>query len=1066
MKIAIDLSSFTWTNYRSGKDPEGQEVFHEGKKFWINSAAYGYERTVDRILDVLRDFSEEGVTPIDLILVKEGLNSKGPRLAISSDYKANRGSKPDQEHKAWEQVRDSVCAVFKSVGATVVSQDYAEGDDTLAWLAKHTEEPLVIATFDNDLAVLNGVNDHNALVTVWVGGVIGVNKYGDFPHKYIGLYKALVGDSSDGIPGIRGFGPAAWNKFVNRFGIAGMDLMLDMLNKRDFDPIYEDAKVDEFVRLLYDNKDTIIRCWKLASLYPNWVNTMLNPLNWQPGMVHGEVADERLAKWAARRTLVTASNWDRFTSAALAQIKKRPWLALDIETSTPDESDDWLIAQGDPEGVDVIGSELTGMSLTFGDNMQFTVYISVDHAETQNVSKDQLRTFLEQVFALGVQPVIHNTQFEGTVLYHEFGQHWKDNGFMGMVPNWLDTKFEASYVDENDKLGLKRLSEKWLNYKQVDYKTTVTVDDVPKKMRQLTARHVFDYACDDTVTTAALHNFFKLFMQLEHTYEVYKAVEIDASYLHTMAFIKGAKVDLGKLSDLKAEDRAAYDEAEKVLNEYLISVGWAGTICPEYKDEFTPAQLKEAHLIVTGTELVTLVRTPSKIVELVENRLLKEAAISAFKGDFTAINKLVKLHFSGKPELNLGSPKQLQKLFYETLGLKPEVFNQPTPAMRAAGNLVGSPKTDNLAITYGLLNCTPEVAKVLQALRIMKMVQTRFSLFYEPLPGFVHWKTGLVHSSHNQCGTNTRRASSSKPNLQQLSKHQKVEGFTPRVRELYIPHKRGAVIVSLDFSSQELLLMAEWCKDPALVACFVGEKKIDMHSKTGVGIFCNLHSVEFSYDEFCAALANKESEHYVTVKKCRALGKSVNFGSQYRVAAKKLSTMLLVTEAEAQAMLDAKAEAFPIVEEWSQQEMEKVKATGVVHTMLGAVRHLRDAIMSSDRIESSKAPRQALSMRIQGSAAEMTKLAEGRMWKAKLLEKYDCKYFAAIHDEVVFSVMLEDLPRFIPEAHALMTANYANMQLPISSSCSVGWNFGEQEELEGDFSKENILKSLKFVEAI
>ncbi len=135
-----------------------------------------------------------------------------------------------------------------------------------------------------------------------------------------------------------------------------------------------------------------------------------------------------------------------------------------------------------------MGSSLTGMSLTFGSNMQYTVYISVDHADTANVAKDLVRGFLEQLFATGVQIVIHSTAFEGPVLFNEFGSHWMDNGYQGFIPNWLDTKFEASYVDENFSLGLKKLSKRWFNYDQVDYKTVTTIDGTQYKMNELTAQ--------------------------------------------------------------------------------------------------------------------------------------------------------------------------------------------------------------------------------------------------------------------------------------------------------------------------------------------------------------------------------------------------------------------------------------------------------------------------------------------------------------------------------------------------------------------------------------------------
>lgn len=1055
MKLCVDFSSLLWTCLLTGKDTEGREAQDEmGKVHWVNTHMYAYEFAVNSIKGALDTYN---LTPIDMILVVEGMNSKAQRLFINKDYKANRGKRPNAAYEEFAKLKDLLLETFKSLGAVAVKQDAVEADDMIAWLAQNTRENLVIMSFDNDLLALAGVNSHGATITARIGGEENRNKYGLFPLQYVTLYKSLVGDSGDNIKGITGFGEAAWRDFHAQFGEAGMAEMVRLAKLGSLAELEEDAAVNKLVRKIYDGREQFLNSWRLASLHPEWVDTMSEWPVWMPGMVTYRGSDERLKPWGAAARLVTADKFEAFKPWFFFQLQHRPWLALDIETSTPDESDDWLEAQDNKDGVDVIGSELTGMSLTFGKNMQYTVYIPVDHASTLNVDKSLVGELLAEVQKLGKEIVIQNVSFEGTVLSNEFGNSWMELGNNGLLKNWLDTKLEASYVDENDSLGLKKLSKKWLNYDQIEYSAVNTINGVKYKMRELSAEHVSSYACDDTITTAALHNFFYTFMQLEGTWDVYKQVEIDASYLHTMAFIEGTRVDLPKLNELITEDDKSYAEARAVLDSYLIKKGWEGSVCPKFTEVDAKA-IKLAHEIVVGCALETQVRTPSKLLAMIEET---QPLLHAACADVESLNTLVARYFTAAPTFNGGSPKQMAELLYTTLGLPVRLYNDPTETMKKQGIRQGNPKTDALAITYALLDADPEQTEILKALRACKVIETRRGLFYNPLPTFVHWKTGKVHSNHNQCGTNTRRASSSRPNLQQLSKHEKVEGFSPRVRELYIPHKKRAVIVSFDFKSQELLLMAEWSKDPVLVACFVGNNIIDMHSKTGVGVHNNLHGTTLVYEEFISILQNQEHEAYKQSKKSRALGKAVNFGSQYRIAAKKLSTMLLVTEAEAQAMLDAKAEAFPLVEHWSQQEMEAIKQTGKVHTMLGAVRHLRESINSDDRYEASKAPRQALSFRIQGSAAEMTKIAEGKFWAEGILNKFDCKYFAAVHDETVFSVLVDDLVEFIPTVYAIMTEQYANMELPVGSSVSIGPDFGRQVELEGDFSQENIMKIIE-----
>lgn len=1043
MLIAVDVSSILWTALKVGKDVEGS-LDENGTH--CNSAGYGYENAINSIVRVL---GELDAVPSQLILVEEGYNSKSPRLNIDPGYKATRGKKSKLEYENFNKLKGLFLSALKGVGALVIRQDGAEADDAIGWLCKHTTEELVVMTNDNDLSALN-----SKLVTVRVNSVMGRNKYGDWDFKYITLYKALVGDSSDAISGIRGFGPKAWEQVVSRFGVAGMDVLVKCALAGSVESLKEDSEKDAFVKKIYDGGADFIRSFKLARIYPEWCDTMQNAIQWEPGMVV-ETADERLKKWSAVRRLITADKWEEFVPWALKHIGD--WFALDIETSSDDRSDAWLLAQGNPDGVDVIGSTLSGMSLTFGRNSEITVYIPVDHVNTACVSTDALATFLEAVFAKGARPVIHNSYFENCILYPLYGERWKNNGYRGMLPNLQDTLLEASYVDENSKLGLKSLSKRWLGYEQVDYVTTTTMNGVQYKMNQLSAKHVFAYAADDTVCTAALHRFFQTFLMLEHTADVLEKVEYPAAYLHCLSYITGVRVDLEKLEELKRDDSAVRDAAQVVLDRYLTDKKWEGTVCPRWDAAPTAADIKEIVKVVTGVELKTAVRTPSKLFAMIEHPVLVQTLELANVGTCDQLNRLVAEHYVCKPVFNIGSPLQLKKLFYETMELPIKVFNPPTDIMRSKGLREGTPKTDSLAITYALLDAEPVVAETLKAVRELKMVNTRFSLFYQPLPTFVHWKDGLVHSSHRQCSTNTRRASSSSPNLQQLSKREAVEGYSPRVRELYIPHKTDAAIVSLDFSSQELLLMAEWSHDPRMESCFIGDTLTDMHSATGVGIHNRIHGTELSYEEYVELVHSGDK----SAKKSRALAKSVNFGGQYRIGAKKLSTMLLVTEEEAQAMIDSKAAAFPRVEEWSQEEMDAAARTGIVTTLLGAKRHLREAINSPDKYTASKATRQALSYRIQGSASEQTKLAEGRM--LPLLDKFDCNYIASLHDEVVWSVAVKDLVEFIPTCHALMTENYANMRLPIRSSASVGWNFGEQVELEGNFSEANIRKALGLV---
>jgi DNA polymerase-1 len=412
---------------------------------------------------------------------------------------------------------------------------------------------------------------------------------------------------------------------------------------------------------------------------------------------------------------------------------------------------------------------------------------------------------------------------------------------------------------------------------------------------------------------------------------------------------------------------------------------------------------------------------------------------------------------------------------YEVMGLPIVVRNKPTEVMRKAGIREGTPKTDSLAIAYALQQMEARIKEaqefidddldglgawaaqrdeaqriksVLESLKLMAMVGTRRTLYYNKYPYFPHWKDGKVRSQHNQASTNTRRASESSPNKQQMPKTGKIEGYDAKFRQVLVPHRPDAVIVSMDFSAQELRIIADYSRDPNMVACYVGDDLKDLHALTGLGIAKHLHpTVPWTYELFMEALKDEDHQLHKIAKFSRKNGKNTNFGAEFGAMAPKLAQMLMVSEEDAQAFLDAKESAFPVSSKWKGTVVDEVKQSGIVRTKLGAVRHLGPALVGDDKWVASKAERQAVNFKIQGSAAEMTKLAEGRMWERELFFRFDARCIGPIHDEVCCSVAISDLYQFLPEMHACMVAPYADMWIPIESSISFGPNFYDQIEI-------------------
>ncbi len=1143
--LAFDLSSWMWTNLSGGTDGEhGYTVKHEDKEVYVNSAIYGYDKCLTRMLDLMK---AQNVVPIDCILVFEGLNSKAKRLLINKEYKASKTTRPPEAYAEFEKLREMLKTTFKDLGAQVMWQDYAEGDDTLAWLAKNTEEHLVIATFDNDLAALNGINAFGAEVEVWVNGLLGVNKYGVFDYPLINTYKALVGDGSDNIKGCVGFGPAAFEKFCQQYGYDGLQELHDLLLKSDLSPLASMVDTHPMIKKIVDQAPGVMNSFDLARLRPEWVNTMAHPLSWEPGMVRQLRAgdDPRLNKWYGRSRLVTAANYEQAVAWAAPLIAASAEVALDIETSSADESDAWLASKDKPDGVDVLGSSLTGCGVTFGRNNQYSLYFSVDHANTDNCTSEQVRQF---VASIKKPLVIQNVSFELSVLHREWADKQLDNGFFGFLPNVLDTKLEANYTDENVSTGLKQRSLSTLGYTQTSYdettKLTAHPSELPKggrlvseqykrhlvgtgkfepvqsgvnddglpvyedgpeimkdelilvghsvfedsgkvdkktkllimtevmepivdtqtrryKMNELDAAHVVGYGLDDCICTLGLHNYYRLFMQLEHTWQVYLKVEIDAAYANADAFISGIPFSMERMMSCEKEDKESVDKAWPVLRQFLMDHGWAGTVPPVYTAEISAAEVKDAFEIVTGRRMDTAMRTISKMVifarEVEGEPQFAGMLQGLLDGQVAEFNKYVCSYFKGEPNFNSDSPLQMKKLLYETLGLPVRLSNKVTDAQRAKGERTGTPKTDDLAVQTALhFDGETTDLSVLKAIQTLKQCGTRSKLYYKPYRYFPHWLDGRLHPSTNQCATVTRRNSMSDPNATQWP----AKGDGIKFRECIVPRGPGRVILSSDCAGQELRLAADWSRDPNMLSCYIGDNKRDIHSMVASAATRFFWDREWSYEEFYAALKG-DNEHLAEKADAhRSKSKAVVFGEIYGSQAQSISHRLMISEEDAESFLEAKKAQFPGVDVWKDSVVAEARKTGYSLTMMGARRHLGKALMSGDKWEISKSERQFSNFCIQSSGAEAIKIALGKCFFSEVMRRCDVHILCSIHDEIVLDVPEEHVFEVARELVKFMEALYANMLVPFVSETTVGLDFGYQVKLPYGFDQAQVTSTL------
>lgn len=1050
-RIIADMSSILWTCLRAGIDEEnGVAVFVEGKDKpqIVNSWMYGYDNVISSLNAALRD---AGVPPRNLVMVFEGKSSKSLRLAIHPDYKGTRESKTPEMYEQFHRLCSEVERTFLDLGALSVTQSHVEGDDIVAYLAQNLDGERIVLSNDGDLAVLSDPGNH---VHTRIGGEWDTNKCGNFPSKFITLYKALVGDTSDNIKGAYRFGDGSFKKVLETFGLDGLHALQNLVVTGQLHRLSEDVSECKELQRVLDDLHAVYTSWKLARLYPERVNTVSKPLVWKVGKpeVATENTPEVFRPWAAQHRIVNATNFDSVFAHLKKSIHTTDYIVLDIETSTPNESDDW-----DADSVDTVGTELTGLGLSWGSNLQFNGYFTVGHATDDNLSSDQIRQVLDLLSASGKPVTIHNVNFELPVLKRYVAS--EDYGDLGFLPNIDDTKLMASYVDENDFLGLKHLSKKWLGYEQTTYDELVTDKETGRrrKMRELTPEETLGYGLDDIVCTGAIRNYTQVVMELEKTFNVYREVEIDAAYLTAQALLDGVNVSRSELRKQAADNVKEFNSAWEVVKPYLCEIGWPGSFCP-YLPVGDYKSLKTAYNLLYGEPLDTQMRTDTKIIRLIES--LRPDAVEWLdlyaEGREGEFNEYVSSRYTPNPELNLGSPKQMQELLYTHMGLPIRLRNKATDTMREAGVYEGNAKTNELAIVTAMfydLGGDPVKKKVLSAILQMKKCQTREQLYFATYPGFIHWKTGKIHASINQCATNTRRYSASKPNLQQLPKK-----GDARFRQVFRPHKRNALVVSLDFKAQELRVIADDSKDSVLCSCYVGDNLRDMHSLTATNM-AQKDKKGLTYEEFEAIHQDKDHPDHKWASDLRKKAKVVNFSSEYGAQAEKMAETLMVPVEEAQQYLEAKWSAFSQVESWKDGVIAEAHRVGYVLSKMGARRHLAEQLQSRDRWEVAKAERRAVNYRIQGSSAEMTKMAMGRIWRSRVLRRYDARFIAPVHDELVFSVDIDQAFDFCKEVYSCMVAPYGGMWIPIESSISLGPDFGNQYELADPETGEQITRA-------
>jgi DNA polymerase-1 len=355
-----------------------------------------------------------------------------------------------------------------------------------------------------------------------------------------------------------------------------------------------------------------------------------------------------------------------------------------------------------------------------------------------------------------------------------------------------------------------------------------------------------------------------------------------------------------------------------------------------------------------------------------------------------------------EPTLNISSPKQLGVVLFEK--------------MKIAGDNPRKTKTkqystDEETLT-SLKDANPIVGKILEHRSLKKLLST----YIDALPALVNKRTNRIHTSFNQTVTTTGRLSSNNPNLQNIPVR---DAKGREIRKAFVPSDSEHILLSADYSQIELRLMAHLSGDGDMIDAFIRNE--DIHAATAAKIY----HIDLSQ-------VSKEQ---------RSRAKTANFGIIYGISAFGLAQRLDIPRSEAKQLIDGYFASYPKVREYMNNLIQTTRQTGYVETLFGRRRQLRD-INSANSMIRGMAERFAINAPIQGTAADIIKIAMNNISKAFKERRLTSKMILQVHDELVFDVYkpeLDDVRHIVVDK----MQNAVSLSVPLTVECGTGANWLE-----------------------
>lgn len=438
------------------------------------------------------------------------------------------------------------------------------------------------------------------------------------------------------------------------------------------------------------------------------------------------------------------------------------------------------------------------------------------------------------------------------------------------------------------------------------------------------------------------------------------------------------EVALQSLCDYSCEDADMTLRLYELLRTKLSEQGMM-KLCSDLEFRLIPVLCA---MEATGIAIdVEYLKKMSKELELLLETLVKE------------------IHGYAGVDFNINSTQQLGEILFNKLKL-------PTQKKTKTGY------STDFGVLETLRHEHPVIEKLLEYRQFSKLKST----YVDALPALINPRTGRVHTSFNQTVAATGRLSSSDPNLQNIPIRSEIGRS---IRKAFIPGEKSDIILSADYSQIELRVMAHISGDEGLGEAF--RNKEDIHTTTAAKVF--------------------GVEQKNVSKDMRRKAKEVNFGIMYGIGPFGLASRLEIPQSEAKEIIARYFERFPKVKQYINDTITSARASGYVETLLGRRRFLPDLNSSNQNIRQN-AERQAINMPIQGTAADMIKLAMIHIDGAFSAKELESRMLIQVHDELVFEVKKKEEK----EVRSLVTKHMQQslkLSVPLEIEIGVGKNWLE-----------------------